>query len=605
MKYTQEVREQKRITPNFVIKTAGTFFCARKPDSGLDILPEFIGTVSSVILNPTQFDIRRVSTSIASYSFRLLDKNGIVTGFVDGDANVFIGQDVEIWIGFTKIQDEQGNWIGEPMDFADYYKLPLTKTRACEFSDRSYNFRSSEGTDRMNRELFQAKTRLDVFIQSDTTTISCRDDLSAFPDAGFIKIENEFISYTAKDLVLKRFTGCIRGEFGSVPVTHDELSDVFFVQSVTANPIDLLLQLLTSGGGGGTYDVLDDGLGIAEGLIDIAGIEAIRDEFFADEQVSFKLYQMENALKFIEEQILAFENLRFTQSQNSKLTLAVLDQAKFVTTPEVIDESTIVGQPRWSVDSEKIVNVVDVNWDFNEVTGKYLQVSQYVDQPSIDKYGRRNSLKYSFQGIKESLGGQAIVDKFADRFLQRLSTPTPEIQLTTQLDRSLKNIGDKTILETSSIPAKGGTLNFSNEIEIASRAINYQTGDVTFKLQFTSFTLTRSAYIAPARLITAVTSQKQIGIAAGGGDYYEVGWRLRLWDETLQAYTADSFNEIADITGDVITFANDWTTVLTPGNFRLKFPDYDDASDSQKRYCFISDGGLDFADGKRAYQIIS
>ena len=600
--YIDEILTQKKFIGNVVLKTAGTYFCIRKPDSGLNILPEFVGTISSLILNPTQFDIRRVSTTIASYSFKLVDKKGVITALVDGDADVFIGQDVEIWIGRSKIKDKDGNWIGEPMDFSQYFKLPVTKTKACDFSDRAYNFRSSEESDRMNRELFQTKTRLAVDIQDDTTTITV-EGTTDFPTSGYLKINDEFISYTGK--LGNNFTGCIRGELNSVPVAHDQLDDVFFVQVVEENPIDLVLRLLTSGGGGGAYDTLDDGLAIDENLIDVAEIEALRDEFFDGIEHRYALFQISNALKFIEDQIFASGNLRFSQSSNSKLTLVILDQAKFVTTPDVIDESSIVGQPKWSVDSEKVVNVVEVNWDYNPVTGKYGEVSRYTDEPSIAKYGQRTALKYNFQGIKADLDGQALVDAFAERLLLRLSVPSPEIQVTTHIDKSLKNLGDKTILQTRNIPGKGGVLTFANEIEIISRAINYQTFDVILKLQFTSFTLMRSAYIAPARVISAVVSQKKVTLGAGSGDLYEVGWKIRLWDEVGMTYAPDSLNEIVAIDGDDITFLNNWTTTLTPGNFRLKFPDYDDATDSQKRYCFISDGGLNFADGKKAYQILT
>lgn len=604
MKYTSEVLTEKKFQGNVIVKIAGNYFCMYKPDTGLNILPEFIGTVASLVLNPTTFDIRKVSTSIASYSFRLIDKGSILTSLIDGDAGVFISQKVEIWIGRVHPKDDAGNFIGTPMDFSDYFKMPVTKVKACDKTDSFYNFRSSEESDRMNRDIFQIKTRLGVDITSATTIITCADDISTFPTSGFVKIENEFISYTGTDTVNKLLTGCVRGEFSSVPAPHSQFTKVNFVQNVTDNPLNVVLKLLTSNGGGGSYATLADGLGIDQTLIDVTDIEKLRDELFSGQQYNFKIYEITNALKYIEEQILAPCNLRFTQSSNSKLTLAVLDRAKFVTTPDIIDESTIVGQPKWSVDSDKIVNVLEIEWDYDEALGKFTQFSTVKDADSIAQYGQRASQKYSFKGIKSTLGGSALVSKFAARFLQRLSSPTPEIEVTTQLDRSLKNLGDKTVLQSSQVPARGGTLNFANELEIVSRAINHQTGDVKLKLQFTSFTLTRSCYIAPAAKPISVTSQKVVTLAAGAGDLYEVGWVIRLWDELTGSYLPDSLNQIQSISGDTITFANAWTTTLVAGNFRLKFPDYDDATDSQKRYCFVSRGGLDFGDGKRSYQIL-
>jgi len=77
-----------------------------------------------------------------------------------------------------------------------------------------------------------------------------------------------------------------------------------------------------------------------------------------------------------------------------------------------------------------------------------------------------------------------------------------------------------------------------------------------------------------------------------------------LWNEVTQSYTADPENEIVSIVGDTITFQNNFSTTLIPTTHRIKFADYDLVSQDQKRYCFISDSGLNFSDDTSTYRIL-
>jgi hypothetical protein len=270
---------------------------------------------------------------------------------------------------------------------------------------------------------------------------------------------------------------------------------------------------------------------------------------------------------------------------------------------DIISEDTIVKYPKWNLDGVKVTNVIEVKWGFNEGTGLFEEKDTFENATSISLYGRQTPLKYEFKGIKEALDGENLIQDFGTRLIERLSNPTPIVDVTTQIDKSLQTIGDKAYLVSSKIPAADGTLNFASNLEIVSRSINQTSGDVQFKLAFTSFTNIRSGFIAPSDLVVSVISQKKITVAVGRGSFYLVGWYMRLWSEVTQTYFADAPNKITQIDGDSITFENDWTTILTPVDHRMRFADYDEATDSQKRYGFISDSGMDFADGQPTYKV--
>jgi len=629
--YIDVVKTDKKYTGNVVIKitpqiedAAASYFSIRQPDSGLNIQTPHNKSVAALILNPTQIDLRKVSTTISSFSFRILDKDEIITTLVGGDAADLIGAEVRIYLGRSN----------EAMAFSDYFELPVTYITKCEHNDNSYVFSSSEQTERMAKPIFTFKSALGVDILAGTTIWTMRDDIADAPTTGFLKVDDEFVSYTGKDLVNNRFTGVVRGELGSTPVAHSANADCIQVQTVTDNPLNIILKVLISNGGGGSYDTLQDGLGITASLIDVAGIESLRDELFLGVQFTLSIYDVDSALKFLETELLMPNGLRFTTSSDSKVTLAILDKAQFVEETDVIDEDTITKFPKWSIDGSKVTNIIEVRWNYVEGTDTWQNRDVFRNDDSIDLYGAQKPLKFDFKGIKLSLGGQALVDDFGTRLLARLSTPTPEIQVSTQIDKSLQTIGDKAYLVSSKIPAPDGSLNFASDLEIVSRAINQTSGDVTFKLAFTSFTTIRSAFISPSDLITSAVSQSKVNITAGRTSRYMVGWYMRLWDVAAQAYCADAPNKITGFelgsryliteggdyliteegdrliteeasTEDSIIFENAWTTPITgPNNYRLRFADYDDAITSQKRYAFISEEtGLDFADGKPSYKV--
>ena len=603
---------------NVIVLMGGVYFSIRQPDSGLVIEPAYNGLVNSVVINPTQIDIRRVSSTISNFSFKLVDQNRAVTALIEGDAASYLDTDVEIWVGRSDVG----------MDFSEYYKLPTTRLKKLDYSDGVYSFQTQEQTERLNRALFQTATTLDVDILAGTTSIDVASVVD-FPDSGYFKLENEIISFTGRDLVEKRLTGCIRGEFGTTPAAHSSGQAIYLLQHTQANPLDLLMQLLISGSGGSSaYDTLIDGCGLSEDLVDVAGMLELRDSEFAAVSVEAYLYQI-NGLKWIEEEILTPLSLRFSVADGGKLTVKMMDRLTVIPAGREITHSTIKGSPKWAVDASRIVNRLEIQWDYSEALGKYLQTSNFQDADSVTKYGEKDKLSFKFKTLRSDMSGAEWVQAFATRTLRRLSTPTPEIQITTHIDKSTLGPVDRVRVTSSQIPDYDGTLDFSSQLEIVSRSINYMNGDVGFRLAFVTNTLHNLGFIAPSPFVLPFLSFKA-GVYSWtrrnelslryfpGADTCRVGWKLQLWLTQKNGFNQasvvapigeatlfdSSVYEVVAIDGQTVTLDREIEQVITPGQvFVLRFPAYSLCSEDQKRFCFVGLNASNFPDEKQSYKI--
>jgi len=578
--------KKKKYTPNIVIRLDGSDYAIRQPDSGLVVPAANVGVVGGVRLNPAKVDLKRVNTVIASSSFDLIDIDGEITRLFKDNAILFLKKTVDIFIGRS----------GVSQDFSDYLQLPTTRVEGWSHTDNKYTFRTVEETDRMTKETFNERVPLAVDILPATTTIDAQNSIANFANSGQLKINDEFMSYTSKSGT--QFLGVTRATKGSTAVAQDKGSEIFRVDDISGNPIDLIMQIIISNGGGGPFDVLADGLGIDASLIDTADMIVTRDQIFAGENFSFSMYGIENTLKFLEDELLLACNCRFKTTSSSKISIAVLDQTVFGEAPDAITNDTTTSTPRFQVTGNQIINNIVIDWDFLEGTGKYRESTTFTDADSITDFGKTKPYRLSFKGIFT----QAIVNDRGNRLLERFKTPTPSISMNTHMDKGLINIGDNVTVLSDNIPNASGTLNFATELEVIERAINWTSGDVRFRLAFTSYSGIRACYVAPSDLIDSVISQKKITVSAGRGDCFTIGWKLQLWDEITRSYESDPPNEIISIVADTITFKDNFVTTLTTDH-RLKFPDYDDATDDQKRYCYISDGGADFDDGSATYRV--
>ncbi len=593
--YSDEVKNQKKYVGNVVILIDGVYYGIRQPDSGLVIPSDQSRSVISLTVNPSTVDFKKANQTIASYSFRILDKNLLISKEFENNETLFLGKEVRIWIGRS--------FVG--MDFSGYFELPRVFIQKISHSDNSYNFSCKDSTDIMTREVFNLRTRLQANITNATTAFLV-SSTEGFEDSGYLKLDDEFVSYTTKTAT--QFQGIIRGEFGTTPVSHDfgtEISEVF---DITGNPIDVILKIWTSTGAGtnGTYDVLPKGLGISQSLIDVAEMEQLRSDSFSGDDWELFLYDIPNTLRFLEQELFQGTGTRLVANSNNKISLTLLDQADFdEASSNPIGEDTIDAYPKWEVDIKDVISTIEISYDFDEVSQKYLYKKTFFDATAESNFGKIKPLSFSLKGVREANSGDLIINSLGQRLLSRFATARPEIEVSTHIDKSLLNVGDKVLLTSSQIPSGSGGLSFADSLEIVSRAINYLTGDVKFKLQFTSYAGIRGSYIAPCTSIETVISQSVIEFPAGRGDSYEDGWKVRLFNKSTFSYESDPVNTIISIIGDILTFENPWTTVLDDTIHAIRFADYDEVAESQKKFAFIGKfAGADFDDGSKPYKIM-
>lgn len=611
--YTSQIND-KNFTPNLVLRFKELYWSIRQPDSGLTV--DHNGLLDQVVINSTRVDPFQANTTINSYSFTLLDKDMVVTSLFNGVTSFFQNEVVEIWVGRS----------GVGMDFSEYFKLPETLVSSVSRDNSTYKFNSTEVKNRIDRPAFDAVNALAVDIFAATTVISASIPFGAdTPTSGFAKLGEEFFSYSGIDLVNNRFLNCIRGEKNSIPTDHSAGEDIFLVNDVTGNPVDILLSLLVSPSGGSSYATLPDGAGVDSTLVNIQSFEEIRDQFFLGQTYTLSLYDVQSVLKYVEQEILYPNELRIVTDNTSKIGLKILNRSIFDDNLQQITNDTILKQPAYSVSDTEIINTVIVRYDFAEGTQQYRKVVTEIDQESIDLFGRREPRTISVKGVTS----EQVATNIAERFLARFSFPKPQITLSTQMDKSLLNLCDKAELVSNQIPNEFGELNFIDTLEVLERGINWKTGDVRFKIAFTSFTGIRECYLAPSDKILEFINATTVRVGAGRGSLYRVGWVMRLYSEFNRDYVDSTLYSITQIVGDTITFSQTLDTALadefilqedgeqillengeplllstkTVGDYRIMFADYDEVSENQKRYCFLSNDGLNFYDNRKSYQV--
>lgn len=598
MSYETELAN-KQFQTNIVLKIGDNWYGNDQVDSdsgdimgtGVGVPANHVGLVQNVKVNPIQFDIKSVNTTTQTLSFELLDKDAIISNEIGMEDNAFLELPVLCYAGF----------ITGSFDFADYKLISETTTKRITKKQNVYAFESAELVSLLDAPIFDLSTALDGDVASGDTSLALIDS-TGWPTSGMLRIDDEYIVFTGRSGNI--LTGLSRGDLSSLAADHDDGAPAFLVyQSGDINPITWLLQILVSPGGGSAYDVLDDGLGIDQSKIDIAGFEQIRTDFFDLELFRFYSHDIGKASTYIQDEILKATNMRLF-SQDGKIKGAVLDQINIGGTPPVVDEDTIMGFPGWSITSDTIVNKVIINYGYSEGEDKFSRTVIATNDDSIATFGEKDAIEMSFKGIKTDLNGQTIAQNRADRLLARLSTPQSQITVSTQFDKSNLNFGETVNLVHRYLPQPGGGLGLNSQLEVISRAVDFGAGKADYKLAYTSYANLRIGLIAPSSQIDSIVDQSTFDLQAGEGQYWLAGYKVVLFNVVTNAFLPDAVNEIASVVGDTITMVNPWSSTLTT-DFILRFAQYDEVSDEQKSlYAFVGYNSGAFGDGIKDYQII-
>jgi len=597
-------------TINFVIQIGTEFFSKHQVDTdtgdimgtGSKVPTANVGLINQVTINANSIDLTSVRATINSTNISIVEdfEAATFTTFMGASENSLVGDAVQVHVGVVDVA----------FDFADYVKINDYVIQKVQLTGNKYNITARARQDAMKVPTFDAKGNLSGAISDSGTTIIIQGSGDIFQDDTIIKIEDEYIltgtrSFSAID-DKTTYTGVTRGHLASTAEAHDDEEEAFEYTEVSVNPVTMLLQIMISGSGatgaGAVYDVLHDGLAIDEDLIDIADMESKRTSFFTGDTFRLYLGEIDDTLRFIEDELLLPNQLRLIESQDG-ISIGVLDQTVPGASLTTLDEDVLGIKPKWKTDKSRVINQFRILWDWKEGTQNFNRITEFNDTDSQSIFGVRKGADLEFKGVQADLGGPALVNTRGNRYLARFSTAQTEITAPKVfLKKFAIKPADKVFFTHSDLPARGGGLGIAAELEIISKAINLNNGQVSFTLAYTSYFNIRLGLIAPSVLATAKTSQSEFTVP--DGSCYQAGDFLELWDLTGNVYFADTPREILSVTGDIIILVTPWVTTLDLVNTQIKVARYDSASAFQKaRYGFIGITGSDFADGGTAYKI--
>lgn len=444
----------------------------------------------------SQITVDEGRASLANLEFGILDQGGEVTNlaFLYQLANRM----VTMKAGFVGLPESQyvTTFVGRVLN----YTLATDNV--------TWNFQAVTLLKDERQQIFKALTMLTASATNADVTLTI-SSTTLFPAAtagiGYLRIENEVISYTGKTGTT--FTGCVRGQLGTSPAAHANGAEVKNLIFLSGNPLTLALQILTSTGLGtnGAYDVLPAcaGLGIAQALIDVAKFEQQRDYWLNSLTFQFEESVKTEGKKFLEEQIYSFCNAYPVVNGAGLISIRVYAPPLPTEVQETIDDTDLVTPPTFAgnVFDRYFFNELDLSYDYNFITDQYLTRVLYEDSTSQSTFGQTATKKMQSRGMRTTATSVTKIDRFGSRFLKRFSVPAPQLNAKAFYSKRLLELSDIVPLTSTTVPnlATGKIGILSQLMEVISIDPNYMEGLQTYLLLNTGYSYGRKyAAISPS-----------------------------------------------------------------------------------------------------------
>lgn len=461
-----------------------------------------LGATKNYLRIPTgagqQITVDEGRSSISSINFSILDKDGEITQLVF--QYPMPNRQATVKMGFAGMAEES---------YANVF-VGQVLTYTLDKDNTFYIFQTTDLQRLAKQNIFDAATALTGNATSGDTTLNV-GNTAAFPAAtgttGYLRIENEVISYTGKTGTT--FTGCTRAQLGTTAAAHTSGTAVKNLIFLLGNPLTLALQILTSTGAGtnGAYDVLPacSGLGIPQAQVNVARFERERDRWTLSMVFQFEESDATEAKKFIEEQIYTLIPAYPVTDNNGLLSVKVAapplptDQAaqQALTDDNMTDRPTFMGNAL----DHYFFNELDLSFNFNFITGAFASFSIYADATSQAAYGQVAPRSMDSRGMRTANMSQANIDAFGSRFLKRYATPSPLLEAKAFLNTRQIEVGDVLPLTSAKLPnlATGKIGVVAQLVEVISAAPQYDQGKVVFQLLNTPYSYGRRyAGISPS-----------------------------------------------------------------------------------------------------------
>ncbi len=368
--------------------------------------------------------------------------------------------------------------------------------------------------------------------------------------------------------------------------------------SLTGNPLNLALAVLTSTGAGtnGNYDwyAAANGLAIDYTLIQISHIEELRDTWFAGVKFTFDIRARMTAKKFLQDQIFKPLNIYPIVRGDGTFDIIVYHPPLPITSDTQAFTKDNIIDFEWNQNMGGLINEVEFHYDYDAADKEYDSETYYIDSTSVANRGPgKKVLKIESQGITAAYGAVELSTRRSNRVFQRYADPPPKIKLRTLFSRHLSEPGDIVPVTHSDIPdlstgARGITKHL---MEIVNRQVDWRIGVCVLTLLYTSWTGKKYACISPSSVIASGDSTTVFHLAsAAEAAKYEEDWVVDIFYKNMVAVASGTGKVISDITGDQITLST--ALGLTPASgMIMTFSSYDSCVTDQQEYAFIADSG--------------
>lgn len=313
------------------------------------------------------------------------------------------------------------------------------------------------------QQIFTAQCSLTADCTNVAATLTV-DSTTKFPAATasvcYLRIEDEVISYTGRTGTT--FTGCLRGQLGSVAAAHTSGTDVVNLVVLAGNPLTIALQILLSTGDGtnGPYDVLPAcaGLAIPQQYVNVARFENQRDTWVNAWNFLFEESDPITGMAFLQEQIYTFTNAYPTIDAEGRISLKVYAPPLPNQIAQVMDDSVMLAPPTFqgNILARYFFNQVDISYDWDFLLKDFASREVRTDSDSFAIFGQIRTRTMLSRGIRVGIfpGDFTLsqLESFLIRFLKRFSTPSPVLRVEAFYSRRLLEVGDIVPLTTAYTP---------------------------------------------------------------------------------------------------------------------------------------------------------
>jgi len=362
------------------------------------------------------------------------------------------------------------------------------------------------------------------------------------------------------------------------------------------NPINIMLQVLTSTGGGtnGDYDTLAaaNGLGIDDDFINVTNIESVRDRWFPGPsvQMSFTINKRVQAKKWLETEIFKILNVYPVIDADGKFNIKPF-KPPLPSTDSVqsFDADNIIGIPSYDFNLKDLINEVECHYDWDGTDDEFDTEDFYIEATSLNNRGPGKSpLVLESKGMTTALNGEDFFLNRKAKVFERYATPPPRISMNTWFSGWLTEAGDIVPLTHPILPdIESGTRGITNErMEVINRTINWKKGTVKIELLATGFEQGDYCQISPSMTVTAGIGNTSFSVSSADAAKFSIGDELAMHYANMVVQSASI--TITNISGTTITVD---TMGATPSaGWVGQYAVYDSCTADQKRYWYASDG---------------